>query len=83
MSSDKKNVAAPSALLVSGESAIAQPAGYGAFLIEIKAQIRQRQTQALRAANRELLQLYWWLGENISRRQTEQGWGKGVVSRSR
>ena len=55
------------------------PSGYGDFLQEIKAQIRQRQFQALRAANRELLQLYWWLGENISRRQTEQGWGKSVV----
>jgi predicted nuclease of restriction endonuclease-like (RecB) superfamily len=55
------------------------PNGYGDFLLEIKAQIRQRQFQALRAANRELLQLYWWLGENISRRQTEQGWGKSVV----
>lgn len=55
------------------------PGGYGDFLLEIKAQIRQRQFQALRAANRELLQLYWWLGENISRRQTEQGWGKSVV----
>lgn len=55
------------------------PAGYGDFLLEIKTQIRQRQFQALRAANRELLQLYWWLGENISRRQVEQGWGKSVV----
>jgi len=55
------------------------PTGYGDFLLEIKAQIRQRQFQALRAANRELLQLYWWLGENISRRQAEQGWGKSVV----
>lgn len=55
------------------------PAGYGDFLREIKVQIRQRQHQALRAANRELLALYWWLGENISRRQTELGWGKGVV----
>ncbi|MDD2915822.1 MAG: PDDEXK nuclease domain-containing protein [Gallionella sp.] len=55
------------------------PSGYGDFLQEIKAQIRQRQFQALRAANRELLQLYWWLGENISRRQSEQGWGKSVV----
>lgn len=55
------------------------PGGYGDFLLEIKAQIRQRQFQALRAANRELLQLYWWLGENISRRQNEQGWGKSVV----
>lgn len=55
------------------------PGGYSDFLLEIKAQIRQRQFQALRAANRELLQLYWWLGENISLRQTEQGWGKSVV----
>ena len=56
-----------------------EPADYGAFLVEVKTQIRQRQFQALRAANRELLDLYWWLGENISRRQLEQGWGKGVV----
>lgn len=56
-----------------------QPTGYGDFLLEIKAQIRQRQYQALRAANRELLELYWWLGENISRRQIELGWGKSVV----
>lgn len=55
------------------------PAGYGDFLNEIKRQIRQRQYQALRAANTELLALYWWLGESISRRQTDQGWGKAVV----
>jgi predicted nuclease of restriction endonuclease-like (RecB) superfamily len=55
------------------------PAGYGDFLVEIKTQIRQRQFQALRAVNRELLDLYWWLGENITQRQTEQGWGKAVV----
>ncbi len=60
-------------------AASALPTGYGDFLLEIKAQVRQRQFQALRAANRELLQLYWWLGENISRRQAELGWGKSVV----
>ena len=38
------------------------PAGYSDFLHEVKAQIRQRQYQALRAANKELLALYWWLG---------------------
>ncbi|MDB5779611.1 MAG: hypothetical protein JWP79_2370 [Polaromonas sp.] len=57
----------------------APPAGYGDFLLEIRAQIRQRQFQALRAANRELLALYWWLGENISQRQRALGWGKSVV----
>ena len=62
---------------MSGE--LIPPAGYGDFLHEVKTQIRQRQYQALRAANKELLALYWWLGENISRRQAEQGWGKSVV----
>ncbi|OAI21465.1 hypothetical protein A1359_19370 [Methylomonas lenta] len=57
----------------------ARPAGYGDFLVDIKKQIRQCQHQALRAVNKELLALYWWLGENISRRQSEQGWGKSVV----
>lgn len=68
-------VAAASALTIAEEV----PAGYGDFLVEIKAQIRQRQLQALRAVNHELLDLYWWLGENISQRQTRQGWGKAVV----
>lgn len=58
---------------------LTMPVGYGDFLDEIKRQIRQQQFQALRAANQELLALYWWLGEAISRRQTEQGWGKAVV----
>jgi len=40
-----------------------QPSGYGDFLREVKAQIRERQYQALRAANKELLALYWWLGQ--------------------
>jgi predicted nuclease of restriction endonuclease-like (RecB) superfamily len=55
------------------------PVGYGDFLIEVKTQIRQRQLQALRAVNSELLALYWWLGENISQRQAALGWGKAVV----
>jgi len=55
------------------------PVGYTDFLHEVKAHIRQRQYQALRAANHELLALYWWMGEAIQRRQTEHGWGKAVV----
>jgi predicted nuclease of restriction endonuclease-like (RecB) superfamily len=58
---------------------LAAPAGYNDFLHDVKAQIRQRQYQALRSANKELLTLYWWLGEAISRRQSEHGWGKAVV----
>lgn len=55
------------------------PKGYSDFLMEVKTQIRQRQLQALRAVNSELLALYWWLGENISQRQNALGWGKAVV----
>ena len=58
---------------------VVPPAGYGDFLHEVKVQIRQRQYQALRAANKELLTLYWWMGEAICRKQAEQGWGKAVV----
>lgn len=56
-----------------------EPAGYPDFLRDVKVQIRQQQHQALRAANRELLALYWWLGERIAQRQNELGWGKSVV----
>jgi predicted nuclease of restriction endonuclease-like (RecB) superfamily len=55
------------------------PKGYADFLLAVKTQIRQRQFQALRAVNTELLALYWWLGENISQRQKELSWGKSVV----
>jgi predicted nuclease of restriction endonuclease-like (RecB) superfamily len=55
------------------------PAGYGDFLIEVKTQIRQRQFQAFRAANTELIGLYWWIGQSISQRQAKLGWGKAVV----
>ncbi len=55
------------------------PRGYADFLANIKRQIRQRQYQALRAVNHKLVALYWELGESISRKQEEQGWGKSVV----
>jgi predicted nuclease of restriction endonuclease-like (RecB) superfamily len=52
---------------------------YPSFLIEIKARIRRGQYQALRAANTELLSLYWDLGEAIHQKQEALSWGKAVV----
>ncbi len=40
-------------------------AGYGGFLVEIKARIRQAQYLALRAVNAKLVKLYWDIGEPI------------------
>jgi hypothetical protein len=52
---------------------------YPQFLAALKATIRQRQYQALRAVNHELLALYLEIGEAIYRKQEELGWGKSVV----
>ena len=38
---------------------------YPAFLIEIKARIRSGQYRAMRAVNKELVALYWDLGQSI------------------
>jgi predicted nuclease of restriction endonuclease-like (RecB) superfamily len=53
--------------------------GYVSFVIEVKARIRQGQLRALQSVNKELLALYWDLGEAIHRKQDEMGWGKAVV----
>lgn len=53
--------------------------GYLEFLAQLKSQIRSRQYQALRAVNRELVALYWDMGEAINNKQQELGWGKSVV----
>ncbi|UOG92009.1 MAG: PDDEXK nuclease domain-containing protein [Candidatus Thiothrix sulfatifontis] len=53
--------------------------GYAEFLGALKASIRQRQYQALRAVNHELLALYWDMGQAIHQKQQELGWGKAIV----
>jgi predicted nuclease of restriction endonuclease-like (RecB) superfamily len=55
------------------------PQDYANFLHEIKQQIRDRQLQAMRSVNRELVGLYWDIGEMIHQKQTVLGWGKSVV----
>jgi len=52
---------------------------YGALLREIKARIRSAQYAALRAVNRELIQLYWDIGRLIVERQAGETWGRSVV----
>jgi len=55
------------------------PNDYSEFLAELKSRIRRAQYQALRAANAELLKLYWEIGESIHHKQEQLGWGKAVV----
>jgi predicted nuclease of restriction endonuclease-like (RecB) superfamily len=48
---------------------------FGAVLRLIEA----ARTRAVAAVNTALIDLYWAIGEHISRKTTQEGWGKGTV----
>ena len=52
---------------------------YTALLVDIKERIRSAQYAALRAVNRELIELYWDIGRLITERQSGETWGRSVV----
>ncbi|MDD4963245.1 MAG: DUF1016 N-terminal domain-containing protein [Gallionella sp.] len=57
------------------------PAGYADWLIDLKSRIHSAQQRATLAVNRELVLLYWQIGQDILMRQAEQGWGTKVIER--
>ncbi len=59
----------------------ALPHEYGVVLADLKSRVRAAQLKAAVAVNRELILLYWHIGKEILRCQTEQGWGAKVVDR--
>ncbi|MEW5886820.1 MAG: PDDEXK nuclease domain-containing protein [Pseudomonadota bacterium] len=58
-----------------------EPAGYANWLAELKQDIHAAQQRATLAVNRELVLLYWQIGQGILERQASQGWGSKVVDR--
>lgn len=58
----------------------ALPAGYTTWLSELKQRIHQAQQRATLAVNRELVLLYWQIGQDILKRQSSEGWGSKVVA---
>jgi predicted nuclease of restriction endonuclease-like (RecB) superfamily len=54
---------------------------YPAFLAEVKSRIQQARLTAGRAVNRELILLYWDIGQEIVARQQRLGWGESVIDR--
>ena len=65
-----------------GQLPVAQlPTDYPAFLEEIKARIRAAQIKASLSVNRELIALYWDIGQGIVERQRAEGWGASVIDR--
>ncbi len=57
------------------------PKGYHELLTQLKERIRSAQLRAGLAVNRELIELYWQIGQSIVKRQRSEGWGKSVVER--
>ncbi|QIL78282.1 MULTISPECIES: YhcG family protein [Hymenobacter] len=55
------------------------PAAFGSLLDHLKREIHRAQLRAIRAANGELLGLYWRLGRLILDQQAQQGWGAKVI----
>lgn len=57
------------------------PEGYGDWLADLKGRIHAAQQRATLAVNRELVLLYWQIGNDILTRQAQQGWGAKVIER--
>jgi len=59
--------------------AVALPADYQTWLATLKARIATSRTRAAVSVNRELVALYWDIGQEILARQDVEGWGAKVV----
>ena len=57
------------------------PADYAAWLAELKTRIHAAQQRASLSVNRELVLLYWQIGQDILARQNREGWGTKVIER--
>ena len=54
---------------------------YHSFLVSLKNRIHSSQQRAALAVNSELVLLYWEIGNEIEKRQADQGWGAKVIDR--
>lgn len=52
---------------------------YRNLLMEVQQRIRSAQYEALKAVNREMINLYWDIGQMIVVKQQDANWGKSVV----
>jgi predicted nuclease of restriction endonuclease-like (RecB) superfamily len=57
------------------------PSGYPELLQDLKNRIHEARLRASFAVSRELVLLYWSIGENILVRQQAEGWGTRVIDR--
>ncbi len=54
---------------------------YQAFFLRLKAQIQTARVKAVLSANKQMLELYWWIGNAIRTQQAAEGWGTKVIQK--
>ena len=52
---------------------------FNELVCDIKQKIRNAQYHALQSVNKELILLYWSIGQSIVVKQEQFGWGKSTV----
>ena len=52
---------------------------YTSFIVSLKERIKSAQYEALKAVNKEYIELCWDIGKSLSEKQKQLGWGKSVV----
>ncbi|MDB4223358.1 PDDEXK nuclease domain-containing protein [Granulosicoccus sp.] len=57
------------------------PTNYPALLSDLKLRISSARLQAALSVNRELVVLYWTIGQDILSKQDAEGWGTKVIER--
>ncbi|MEO6531945.1 MAG: PDDEXK nuclease domain-containing protein [Pseudolysinimonas sp.] len=67
--------------MTKNQNSVAIPPDYEPWLASLKTRIATTRTRAAVGVNRELVHLYWELGQEILSRQEAQGWGAKVVDR--
>ena len=63
------------------KKSLSLPDNYDEFLNSLKERIRQSQVRAALAVNKELVLLYWQIGQDILQRQSQKGWGAKVIEK--
>ncbi len=51
------------------------------FLDDVKDRIQDSRIRIATSVNKEMIQLYWWIGNQIVEKQEQLGWGKSVVEK--
>ncbi len=72
-----KKKTTPSKALI--KKAAPLPSDYPALLSKLKADIQASQIRASLSVNRELVLLYWRIGNAILERQKQESWGTKVI----